>query len=155
LKGVFRKIDDRTLVAASAAAMEALASVHRGQDCMADVRGARNIQQFNLFWKMMDLLAKATDCTKYAAKQWLMREMRYVDMLMLPDGAMELVPQSVAFERMTQEDFAEFFSAAIPHIATELEIAPAELVAQFESLLVPEERQHFNKIKAMAKGWTR
>ncbi len=155
MKGVFRKIDDRTLVAASAAALEALASVHRGQDCMADVRGARNIQQFNLFWKMMDILAQGTDCTKRAAQRWLMREMRYVDLFLLPDGSMEIAPQSVAYERMTQEAFAEFFSAAIPHIATELEIAPADLIAQFESLLVPEERQHFNKIKSMAKGWAR
>lgn len=149
MKGVFRKIDDKTLVAASLEAMEALAAVHRGQDCMADVRGARNVEQFNLFWKMMGLVAEATDSTKEACKEWVMKKTNYVDLIWLPDGAIEIKAKSIAWEKMEQAIFSEFFSIAIPHIAALLHTAPKDLIAQFESLLNPDERMHFKKIKKL------
>ena len=49
MKGTFRKIDDKTVIAVDARAMEALAGVHRGADCIGDIRGARNVQQHKLF----------------------------------------------------------------------------------------------------------
>lgn len=149
MKGVFRKVDDKTLVAASAEAMEALAAVHRGHDCMADVRGARNVEQFNLFWKMMGLVATATDSTKEACKEWLMVKTNYVDLIWLPDGSMHLKPKSVSWEKMEQAKFAEFFNIAIPAISGLLQVAPKDLIAEFESLLNPDERAHYRKIKKL------
>lgn len=146
MKGVFRKIDDRTLVADGIEAMEALAAVHRGQGCMADVRGARNVDQFRLFWALMGLVADQTDTTKEAVKEWLMKKMKYIDMLWLPDGSIELKAKSIAFEKMEQAKFAEFFSAAIPHIAALLDAAPKDVITRFNDMLDADGRRHFKKI---------
>ena len=151
MKGVFRKIDDRTLAAASAEALEALAAVHRGHDCMADVRGARNVEQFNLFWKLMQVAADATDSTKEACKEWVMKKTNYVDLLWLPDGSILIKAKSISWEKMEQAKFAEFFDIAIPAISGLLQIAPKDLIAEFEGLLNPDERAHYRKFKKLTR----
>lgn len=149
MKGTFHKIDDKTLVAADIEAMEALAAVHRGQDCVFDIHGSRNPAQFRLFWAMMKLVAEATNSTKYACKEWVMQRTNYVDLFWLPDGSMHLKPKSISWESMEQAVFAEFFSVAIPAIADLLQTAPKDLITQFESMLDPEARDHFKKIKRL------
>lgn len=151
MKGEFRKIDDKTLVAVGVPALEALAAVHRGANCMCDVRGARNVEQFNLFWALMGLVGEATDTTKEAVKEWLMKKLGYVDILYLPDGIMQLKSQSVAWEKMEQAKFAEMMTAAIPRIAELLDTAPADVIARFNELLDPQARAHFGKIMQMER----
>lgn len=146
MKGQFRKIDDRTLVAVGLPAMEALAAIKRGQDCMGDIRGARNVQQHNLFWTLMQLVSEATDVTKEATKEWIMIKLHYVDYLWLPDGSLSVKAQSIAFEKMEQAKFAELFNAAIPAIADLLGNSTKEIIARFNDLLDPEARAHFRKI---------
>lgn len=152
MKGVFRKMDDKTLVAASIEAMEALAAVHLCQECMADVRGARNVEQFKLYWMMVDqVFAKATNSSKFACNDWLLEKLNLVDLIYHPNGEIRIRPKSIAWEKMEQAHFAEFFSLAIPLIAEFLGTAPKELVAHFESLLDPESRMHFKKIKKLMR----
>jgi hypothetical protein len=146
MKGEFRKVDDKTLVAIGTEAMEALAAVHRGANCMADVRAARNVEQFNLFWALMGLVAEATDTTKEAVKEWAMKKLGYVDMLWLPDGSIEIKAKSVSWEKMEQARFAEFFQAVIPRIAELLDAAPQDLIDRFNDMLDPDGRRHFKKI---------
>lgn len=146
MKGVFRKIDDKTLVADGIEAMEALAAIHRGQGCMGDIRGARNVDQFRLFWALMGLVAEQTDTTKEAVKEWLMKKIGYVDMLWLPDGSIALKAQSIAFESMEQAKFAELFQAAIPRISELLGAAPKDVIKRFNDMLDGEARRHFKKI---------
>lgn len=151
MKGEFRKIDDKTLVAIGVPALEALAAVHRGANCMCDIRGARNVEQFNLFWALMGLVGEATDTTKEAVKEWLMKKLGYVDILHLPDGVMQLKAQSVAWEKMEQAKFAEMMNAAIPRIAELLDTAPANVISRFNDLLDPAARFHFGKIMQMER----
>lgn len=152
MKGQFRKIDDKTLVAVNDRAMEALAGVNRGADCIADVRGARNVQQFRLFWSLVRVVIKQTDDTKDGVADWLKVKTRHVDMLFWPDGSMHLKPKSISWESMPQAEFAAFFRAAIPHIADLLGNAPEEILAEFNALLDPEARAHFRKIMRMTES---
>ena len=152
MKGEFRKIDDRTLVAVGTEALEALAHVHRGENCMADVRGARNVEQFSLFWALMQLTAEQTNSTKEAVKEWLMVKLNYVDLLFLPDGKTKIKAKSIAFESMEQARFAEFFEVAIPTVAELLDSSPKDVIARFNDMLSPEGRDHYRKIMKHRKG---
>ena len=147
MKGVFRKIDDMTLLAVDMRALEALAAVHQGENCMGDVRGARNVEQFGLFWTLMGLVSEATDYTKEACKDWLLRKLKYLDMIQLPDGSVLIKPKSISWEKMPQADFSIFFTAAIPHIAELLDTAPEDVIKRFEDMLSPEGRAHYRKLK--------
>ncbi len=148
MKGQFRKIDDFTLKAVGTPALEALAAIKRGHDCMGDIRGARNVQQHNLFWSLMEVLAEATDTTKEAAKEFVLKRLQYFDYLWLPDGTLHIKVKSIAFEKMEQAKFAELFNAAIPVIADQLGTTRQELVERFNDLLDPESRKHFRKISS-------
>ena len=120
MKGVFRKIDDMTLLAVDMRALEALAAVHQGENCMGDVRGARNVEQFGLFWTLMGLVSEATDYTKEACKDWLLRKLKYLDMIQLPDGSVLIKPKSISWE---------------------------DVIKRFEDMLSPEGRAHYRKLK--------
>lgn len=146
MKGIFRKIDDRTIVAVDIEAMEALANVHRGENCIGDIRGARNVEQFHLFWSLVDLVAKATDTPKYGVSDWLKEQTNLADIIFYPTGEMKLKPRSIAFESLPQAEFAAFFNAAVPKIAEQLGAAPADIIKRFEDLLNPDSRAHFRKI---------
>jgi hypothetical protein len=146
MKGEFRKVDDKTLVAVGTEAMEALANVHRGANCMADVRGARNVEQFNMFWALCELVAKARDVTKIAVKEWLLEKCGLVEMIWMPDGKIKIRPKSIAFESMAQAEFGQFFSTAINHMATLLDSNRKDLIAQFNDMLDPDARRHFKKL---------
>lgn len=145
-QGVFRKVDDRTLVAVGVPALEALANVHRGENCIGDIRGARNVEQFNLAWALFQLVAEATDSTKDSVKEWLLRKLNHVDILFLPDGTMSIRAQSIAWHKMEQVKFAAFFQAAIPRIAELLGTAPKDVIARFNDYLDPTARAHFRKV---------
>lgn len=145
-QGAFRKIDDRTLVAVGVPALEALAHVHRGDDCIVDVRGARNVEQFNLFWAMCTLVAQATDSTKTAVKEWLLLKLNYVDLLFLPDGSAQLKPKSIAWHSMAQAEFAEFFRAAVPKACDLMECAEQDFIDRLNDMLNPHERDHLRKV---------
>jgi hypothetical protein len=147
MKGVFRKVDDKTLEASGLEAMEALAAVHRGANCIADVRGARNVEQFNLYWTLVDLVAKATDCTKTAVNHWLLLKTANVEQVFFPDGSMKFVPKSIKWESMEQAKFSEFMTRAIPEISALLGSASTDIIRRFEELLDPEARAHFKKIR--------
>ena len=146
MKGVFRKVDDKTLVADSIEAMEALAAVHRGQGCMADVRGARNVDQHRLYWALCTLVAKATDSTKRGVSDFLLIACKEIEHVWWPNGEYQPRPKSLAFESMAQAEFAEFFNLAINQMAHLMGTERKELIARFNDMLDPEARRHFKKI---------
>lgn len=146
MQGTFRKIDDKTLVAVGVPALEALAAVHRGEDCIVDVRGARNVPQFNLFWTLCQLVAAATDTTKEGVKEWLMKRLNYVDLIELPDGSVEIRAQSIAWHKMEQAKFAEFFRAAVPRVAELLGSSERDVMDRYVELIGPTGRDHLRKV---------
>lgn len=146
MKGVFKRVG-LTLVPASAEGCEALLAVKNGATCMADVRGARNPLQHNLFWKLAQLVADADDDHKDNVKEWLLRQLAFVDTFFDPDGTMHIKTKSIAYEKMEQVVFTRFFDACIPLISQRLGAAPADILKQFESLLNPEERAAYWQLR--------
>jgi hypothetical protein len=147
MKGTFRKLDDKTLEASGPEAMEALAAVHRGANCIGDIRGARNVEQFNLFWALCGLVAEARDVPKEVVKDWLLEKQSLVDVVFYPDGAMRIRPRSIKWESMEQAKFSAFMDLAIPAIAELLGAAPADVIKRFDDLLDPDARRHFKKVR--------
>jgi hypothetical protein len=137
MKGLFRKSDFRTLVADDARALDALAGVSQGGECLADVKVPRNPKQHRLFWALVELVGTQRDTTKEATKDWLMLELQYFDLLHYPNGVMAVKPKSISYESMPQAQFREMFRAAVPVVCAELGNAPEEIQMQLQEMLDP------------------
>ena len=138
-KGMFMRVGD-TLVPIGPPALEALHAIKDGDKCIADVHGARNIAQLNLFWALVTLVAEQEDEDKENVKKWLMFKLGYVDHWFEPDGRMHLEAGSIAIESMDQAAFNRLFNASVKVIAERLGSAPKEVLSRFNELVDPSQR---------------
>ncbi len=141
MKGVFIR-EARALVPYGDPALEALRAIRIGKTCIADVHGARNVKQLNLWWALCTLVAEADDDDKQNVSDWIEMVTRRVRPVFYPSGRMVLVPQSLAFESMEQAEFNRLFSDAIEHMASRLGTAPEELRARFNEMVDPTKGYH-------------
>ncbi len=105
----------------------------------------RSLPQHNLFWAVLDHVAKAT---KFENAERLLvalkiRLGRY-DLMQMPNGRVVPIPQSISFGEMTQGEFQKFFDEAIALICSE--VLPGTdseaLVAKFDAMLSPPNAPH-------------
>jgi len=99
------------------AALEAIRALVERKDYLADwkFRGARSIQQLKLWWSLCGLLAEHSIFpTKVAASNAIKIACGHFDTILLPDtGEVHLVPRSIAFQSLAQEDWHVIFEAAL------------------------------------------
>jgi len=124
----FRRVGN-ALVPASREAAEELRGVADGKHLMVTLKAPRNIRQFNLFWALCEIVAEHSEIydTKEKAKKGLLFATGHVDTWMDVDGRLHLDPKSIAFESMTQSEFATFFEAAVRVVCQWLGTAPADV----------------------------
>ena len=112
----------RCLVPASTEAEEWIDNLPPGQDVIGALRriGPRNVRQFRLFHVLAHVLVehqlyptdeKARDAIKIAAGHFRM--------ITLPNPIeIQLVPNSIAWHNLEEEEFIKFFNAAIEVVCT-------------------------------------
>jgi hypothetical protein len=95
-----------------------------------EVKRPRSVQHNALYWSQLHEIV-ASGATKYPTAEHLhdaiKAEMGYVSPVYRLDGSVVFVPDSTAFEKMTQKDFNAFYERAIELIQTHLGIDVSQL----------------------------
>ena len=87
-----------------------------GKDVMVTARAARNIRHHRLAWVLATKVAEACDFLhdKVDGMDWLKIKSRHVKMLQDPrTGQVAIIPKSIAFASLSQQDFARIFDRMI------------------------------------------
>lgn len=128
--GVVGGIVTRVVVPDAEIGAEILRSYVEGQPIVADVRGARNPRQLNLYWVLMGFLADNHPLVK--DKNDAHDKVRYglglVESTVDMAGVEHLRPKSISFESMDQGEFDPFFKRAVELICAWLGNSPEEVM---------------------------
>ena len=109
---------------------EAIMRFPSGQRIRVDLRTGRSPSRLRLYWQILDKLVDATGCSPNsdALHDAIKLELGFGTPVRMPSGLTILVPRSVAFERMKEEDFIPYFNRAIEWIATNYGVTPEQLM---------------------------
>ncbi len=134
-KGIWRR-EGNTAVPVGAASLEFLQSRKDGSEFIADTNGARNPKQLNMWWALCQLVAEndTTYDTREKASNGLKRALHHVETFLDRTGKLHIEPKSIAFESMTQEEWAPLFKAAIEQVALWLGNSPKEVQDRFNEI---------------------
>lgn len=99
------------------AALDQVRSLAEGKDYLAawPFRGARSLKQLRLWWSLCGLMAEHSIFpTQTAASDAVKIACGHFATCVMPDtGEVHLVPKSIAFESLTQQDWHPIFEAAL------------------------------------------
>ncbi len=129
-----------TLIPVDERAADAIGRMPEGEAIGIRIMRKRSLPQHNLFWAVLDHVAKAT---KFENAERLLvalkiRLGRY-DLMEMPNGRVVPIPQSISFGEMTQDEFQKFFDESIALICSE--VLPGTdseaLIGKFDVMLSP------------------
>ncbi len=108
----------RAILPANDIAEAMLASLKEDGEYLGDLHGARSLQQLRLWWGLASILVEHHIFpSREAASDVIKIACGHVEMRIAPDtGDVTYVPQSIAFESMTQADFNSLLSVAIDKV---------------------------------------
>lgn len=94
---------------------EALSRYPSGARLRVTVTQPRSIQQHRLYWAMLALVVDNLDqpVTAEALHEWVKLKLGHVSQIKLRSGEIVEVPASVAFDKMDQAAFRDFFDRAV------------------------------------------
>jgi len=94
---------------------DALARFPSGKDLSVRVTQARSVPQHRLYWSMLTLVADNLDqpINAEALHEWIKDKLDYVDLVRQRNGTTVRVTRSIAFDKMQQPEFREFFDKAV------------------------------------------
>jgi hypothetical protein len=142
-KAVFRKRDARTLAAVDQEGLDLLARIKGNRDVVVEVKQARNPRHHRLLWAMLKLIADHTDRfpSTAAALTALKVACGEVDPVIDPvSGEVFWTTRSIAFESMSQVEFAAFFDRAVNIVANRWmppHTTPESVRAEIEAMIEP------------------
>lgn len=113
-KALWRRIG-QTMVAANDVAEAMLRTLNETAIYIGEFHGARSIKQLRLWWALQTLLVDADIFpTQKAASDATKIACGHVDIAIMPDtGEVNMIPQSIAFESLRQDEFNVIFEAAL------------------------------------------
>ncbi len=129
-----------TLIPVDERAADAIGRMPEGDAIGVRIMRKRSLPQHNLFWAILDHVAKATafENAERLLVALKIRLGRY-DLMQMPNGRVVPVPQSISFGQMTGAEFTDFFDQAIALICSE--VVPGTdseaLVSKFDVMLSP------------------
>lgn len=89
---------------------------------IADVRRGRNVRQHRLFWVLVGLLHEQQ--TIYTTKEQLAAAIKvgvgWCDFVSMPKGSTVAIPKSIAFDKMDQFEFDQFFESVIRFVCAHI-----------------------------------
>ena len=101
---------------------ELLEGFPSGKPLRVAITQPRSVPQLRLYWSMLRLVADnmETEVTTEALHSWVKMRCGVAAAIPLKSGAVDYVPGSVAFDRMSQDEFARFFDRAVTLIVEHL-----------------------------------
>lgn len=93
------------------------------------IKQKRSLPQLQAYWSMLQRVVEATDAFPSAEKlhEALKMDLGYFTPMKLLSGDIVLIPDSVAFNKMTAPDFRAYFAKAEALIAEKFGIAVGDL----------------------------
>ena len=118
-----------TLAAYSAEDRAAFLALKAGVPVEITIKQRRSLPQLQAYWSMLSRVVGATDAFASAdhLHEALKMDLGYFRPMKLLSGEMVLVPDSVAFNKMTAPAFREYFAKAEKLIAEKFGIDPQDL----------------------------
>lgn len=117
---------------ADAQADDALLKIPLGKPFTIRLWRERSHEQNSLYWRVLERVVEATGRWRTPEELHLALKVAtgYVDKVQLLNGRLVLVPGSIAFDRMNQEEAQRFYDAALRIVADEImECSVDDLVA--------------------------
>lgn len=122
MKAFVRVLPDHKLVAADEDTEKYLNNRKPGDVLSLEIKIARNYENHKRFFSFIkqtfDMQDHFTEIEAY--RKWITLQAGYFDTIIEPNGRARLIPQSIAFEKMEEDEFQELFSAAIDVFLREL-----------------------------------
>jgi hypothetical protein len=135
----------RALIPADQRAIAETVRWEFGETVAVKITRGRSLPMHRLFWGILDHVAKASafENGERLLVALKIRLGRY-DLMMMPNGKVVPVPQSISFGSMPQDDFQRFMDESIQLICTE--VLPgtnsADLIQEVELMLGPTHSAH-------------
>jgi hypothetical protein len=128
-----------TLHPADDLAAEDVRKLKADKPILVECRHPRSLQHHRLFFAMLRKVAQSTPTplSEHALLSWIKVETGHVDVLPLGFGQTYMAPASIAFDKMDQAEFREFFDRAVQLICERVvpsldSHAAAELLAMLD-----------------------
>lgn len=103
--GALRPADD--------AGRDALAKIGNGEIVSVEVKRPRNIRHHRMYWALLSIVHENLDGDRYPTVDDLHAAVKIAAGLRtrieLPDGTVGFIPGSIAFHKMSQDDFSAFY----------------------------------------------
>ena len=101
-----------------------------GQRIKVDLRTGRSPSRLRLYWQILGKLVDATGCSpsSEALHEAIKLELGHGTPVRLANGMTILVPGSIAFDKMAEEEFMQYLNRAIEWIATNYGVTPEQLM---------------------------
>jgi len=105
------------------------------------VTAARSVPQHRLYWSMLKLVVQNLDqpTTEKTLHKWIKLRLGVVEPIRLKSGKIIELPGSIAFEKMTQAEFDQFFRQAadliVEHIIPGL--GREDLIREARAMIAP------------------
>lgn len=100
---------------------DALRKLGQGQLVEIEIRRPRNIKWHRLYWALVTLVWDNSDTDRYPTAEDLHAAIKIAAGLRtrieLPDGTVGFIPGSIAFHKMSEDDFAVFFDRVCTLVA--------------------------------------
>ncbi|MEU7656819.1 DUF1367 family protein [Micromonospora taraxaci] len=110
-----------TLRPTDEAGQEALRKLGNGELVTVELRKSRNIKHHRLFWALMTIVHQNLDHERYPTVEELTAAIKIAAGLRtrieLPNGEVGFIPGSIAFHKMDQTAFSEFYDRVCDLIA--------------------------------------
>jgi hypothetical protein len=95
--------------------LRALDGIANGQRVNVSIKEWRNLDRLRAYWSVLHEVVDATGANNLTAEKLhevLKLENGVVDLIRLPSGMTVAIPGSIAFEKMSEPEFIEFFRKA-------------------------------------------
>lgn len=101
-----------------------------GDRIKVQLHTGRSPSRLRFYWQMLWKLVDATECTPNAEAlhSVIKLDLGYATPVRLRNGMTVLVPGSIAFDRMTEEEFGGFLDRAIQWIGANYGVTPEEIM---------------------------
>jgi hypothetical protein len=109
--------------------LETIEAIKEGEPIEITIKRRRSLPQLQAYWSMLARVVEATDAFPSAERlhEALKMDLGITTPIKTLTGDIFLIPDSVAFNKMTAPEFRAYFQAAEKRIAETFGIDPAEL----------------------------
>ena len=109
---------------------EMIRKMQSGERIRVDLRTGRSPSRLRFYWQLLNRLVESTDCApnSEALHSVIKLDLGHATPVRLRNGMTVLVPSSIAFDKMTEEDFSAYLERAIEWIASNYGVTPDQLM---------------------------